>query len=401
MWDHTQVYYDTYGLSLIPLSPRVKYPPAVKWKRYQSKRVTKQTLRKWVLDRGYQLAALMGDISGGIVSRDFDSMEAYQRWAERHASLASTLPTMLTARGKHVFAVMNSDEAFCASAGKQYVGFGDGEFRVGSGCYCLLPPAMHPNGIVYQWEIPPNGSFPRLHPNESGFARAYVETGEVVTQQTQQTQAYTGRHRQDTSRPSQEEDSPSARLRDASVSVNERLGLAISETLPTGPGQRNRQLLVLARYIKAIPECARDSPSQLRNVVKAWHKQALPVIRTKEFEETWMDFVHAWQNVRLAIGEGAMCEVVHDASLDDLPEIVQDYDRKEARLLVAVCRELQRRANRKPFYLSCRTAGDLVDIDHQTAARWLRMFVVDGILKETSKGSIKGHKASEYQYIGG
>lgn len=306
---------------------------------------------------------------------------------------------MRTARGRHVFAQMDSDAALCASGGKQYADLGDGEFRVGSGCYCMLPPSVHPNGVIYEWMIPPNGRFPPLKPEESGFARSYVESGEVVTQQTQQTHVYTA----DPGIRSQEEETShaSTRLRDLSIPIQERIRQAIKETLPDGPKIRNRQILLLARYLKAIPELADTTAVQLRKIVKAWHQGALPSIRTKEFEETWLDFRHAWANVKHSIGDGIMSQVVEAASLDNLPSVTDDYDRKECLTLVAVCRELQRR-NKKgtPFFLSCRTAGDLVKVDHQTAARWLRLLVLDGILTETEKGTAKGRRASACLYIG-
>ena len=40
-------------------------------------------------------------------------------------------------------------------------------------------------------------------------------------------------------------------------------------------------------------------------------------------------------------------------------------------LLVGICRELQRRAGDAPFFLGCRTAAELLGVEHNTAARWL------------------------------
>src|SRR5262249_2289974 len=64
---------------------------------------------------------------------------------------------------------------------------------------------------------------------------------------------------------------------------------AIEASLPAGPGQRNRKVFDLARRLKAM--AGRDtSPAMLRGIVKEWHRRALPVIRTKDFVETWTDF---------------------------------------------------------------------------------------------------------------
>jgi hypothetical protein len=47
------------------------------------------------------------------------------------------------------------------------------------------------------------------------------------------------------------------------------------------------------------------------------------------------------------------------------------YDYNGLRLLVAVCRELQRVSGQGEFFLSCRTAGKLLGVNHVTAARYL------------------------------
>lgn len=396
MLDHALAYHK-FGLSLIPLRPNTKNKPAVKWKRYQSKRASRQTVRIWFGDRDYQIAALLGEVSSGLVSRDFDTMTSYHLWSEQYTELAATLPTVKTSRGRHVYAIVTPEEAMEATGGKNFVDFGDGEFRCGAGCYNLLPPSVHPSGVVYGWLVPLPMNIPHLDLAATGFFCAYsegVQSDTQQTQQTQQTQAYTGIR-------SHRAVGPAAELRDCSISVNRRLGTAIKGTLPSGPGQRNRKILLLARCLKAIPEVADKPAAKLRDVVKAWYKRALPVIRTKEWEESWIDFAHAWKKVEKPIGEGIMSDVLEAATLDDLPELANEYDRKETRLLVGICRELQRREGDNTFYLGCRTAAELLGVDHKTAARWLKLLLVDGILEEIKKGSPKTHLASEYRYVGG
>src|SRR5579862_6630281 len=122
------------GWSIIPIGRDKK--AAVKWTRFQKTRATKAQLRDWlVAGRGIKgpitgIAAICGQLSGDLVVRDFDSMKAYQAWAKGHPTLAATLPTVETARGRHVY---------LRNGHSRITNLGDGELR-GSG-YVLLPPS--------------------------------------------------------------------------------------------------------------------------------------------------------------------------------------------------------------------------------------------------------------------
>lgn len=80
------------------------------------------------------------------------------------------------------------------------------------------------------------------------------------------------------------------------------------------------------------------------------------------------------------------------------PECASKYDSAEMRALVALCRELQRGAGNRPFFLDCRTAGRLIGVDRQTANRWLSLVLqADGVLERTRTGT-RG-KGSEFRYL--
>jgi hypothetical protein len=67
---------------------------------------------------------------------------------------------------------------------------------------------------------------------------------------------------------------------------------------------------------------------------------------------------------------------------------------------VAVCRELQRTSGEQPFFLACRTAGQLLEVPHVTAWRWLLLLTHDKILVEVKKGSCSSRRASRFRYLG-
>lgn len=88
------------------------------------------------------------------------------------------------------------------------------------------------------------------------------------------------------------------------------------------------------------------------------------------------------------------------ACREGLPDVAGDYEQSEVQLQVGLCRELQRGAGDRPFYLSCRGAGRLLGVTHVQASRWLYLLVVDGVLEEVEKGDVKKRRASQYRYLG-
>ena len=55
---------------------------------------------------------------------------------------------------------------------------------------------------------------------------------------------------------------------------------------------------------------------------------------------------------------------------------------------------LQTHQGIEPIYLSCRTAGELIDYNHTDTAKLFQIFISEGWLKEVSRGV--GAKASRY-----
>jgi hypothetical protein len=86
---------------------------------------------------------------------------------------------------------------------------------------------------------------------------------------------------------------------------------------------------------------------------------------------------------------------VKDADPSWIPAMI---DNEGMRLLTALCRELQRLAGDRPFFLDCRTAGDLLGVSHKTAWEWLDTLCVLGVLTKVSSGTLKSRKANEYRW---
>jgi hypothetical protein len=179
---------------------------------------------------------------------------------------------------------------------------------------------------------------------------------------------------------------------------------AIRCTTPEKPGQRHKCVFQFARALKGIPEVADLPAGDLKPIMRDWHKEALPFITTQAFDESWADFVVAWRNVRYALGESPLDQIFEAIQSKQPPAECDEYDTGQVRLLLALCSELQRIAGEADFYLDCRAAAKLLDVDPVTVWRWLKMFQADRLLLERVKGwPTRGNKTgrcTRWRWIG-
>lgn len=401
-YEAAQAYADR-GWSLLPMQLAEK-KPAVRWKRYQSRQASESTRRNWFRETDHGVGVIFGHVSGGLASRDFDDHESYEAWAKAKPALAAELPTVATCRGFHVYANAWPESVQEARRrlgkpedGKGALNLGDGELRAGVGCYSVLPPSKHPSGHVYGWSVPLPDSMPWIDVCDAGFVD-FPSVDRLRNSCDREYGEY-GEHREHREYGSNKEGVIDCGLIGsdaAKITIEE----AIAGTLPTRPGQRHRQVFELARGLKAVPELNDANAKSLKPFVQEWHRRALPHVATKPFEETWIDFLKAWPNVQFPKGAEPMAAVFERACSAGLPAVAEQYEQSPLQLLVAVCRELQRGAGDGPFYLSCRTAGQLVEVDHATANRWLFLLVSDQVLELVEKGSRDRRRASRYRYRG-
>jgi len=348
------------GWSVIPV---IDKKAAGLWRPFQERPADEATLRKmFARPEVTGLAVVCGAVSGKLAVRDFDRRDSYEAWARANPEDATSLPTVKTARGFHVYGRVEN-EAF--------EDFGDGELRADSKHYVLLPPSLHPDGIVYTWTVPlPGSTLPPLpHSLTQGDNRADRENRE------------------------NREPPPSLRS-----SLSDAVESAIVATLPRIQGQRNDHLFKLARHLKAIPSLKDAEIRTLRPIVERWHSRALPVIGTKAFLESWADFVHAWEKVRVPAGKGAV-ETAFTRAVASVPPPIATklYGQGPIVLLAALCRELQRIAGDGEFYLDCRKAGELIGVAHTTAWEYLNILCADGVLAAGAKGNQT--KASRFRFV--
>jgi hypothetical protein len=397
--DHALDYHRR-GWCIIPIRAGSK-AALCEWKPYQEQRPDEKQLRRWFgCDRGYGLAVVLGEVSGGLMCRDFDCMQAYSSWTGVHPELAARLPTARTHRGRHVYGRGDVAAVRAESpSGGGIITYNDGELRAG-GCYCLVPPSRHPSGSQYEWEVPLTDEVPQIDVRTAGFLETDPCNREHRDDRDDRDDRVDRDHR---GVQKSTEAIHCSVLSVLSVAGTENLAAAIehaiAESLPTGPGVRHRQVFELARALKAIP-MLQDAPgADLRPLVEQWHRLAKPVITTQPFEETWIDFLKAWPRVKFPKGAEPMAGIFARAT-ENIPQMADQYEQLGMRRLITLCRELQRESGGNPFFLSCRTAGRLLDVDHSTANRWLFLVEAEGVLRVTARGGPETQKATRYRYLG-
>lgn len=349
------------GFSIIPI-PAASKKASVHWKRYQDERPTEEQISEWFSKQYHQnIAVILGEVSGGLTCRDFDKMEAYEAWAQQHPDLASTLPTVETSQGMHVYFLSD------------YQGithFSDGELR-GKGGYCLLPPSIHPDGVQYEWIIPLGETIPSLDPNDSGLTEDIEDTEDI--------------------------EEIEAIVIESTDDLDVKVDKAIQTTCPSQEKERNRKIFQFARYLKGFPEIENVPVKELKPYVRQWHQVALPYITTKSFDETWSDFTYGWAKVKWPHGKNTLQTAI-DAALQ-AQEILPESAEFESvtQKLIRLCYEFQKIQGSEPFWISCRDAGDFMGLSRESAAKRLRMLVTEGILEEVEKHTTS--RSTRYRYI--
>ncbi len=327
---------------------------ACRWRRFAEVRPSAAEVGKLFQRRDVTgLAVICGPASDGLAVRDFDDATVFEAWLETHAKLARELPIARTRRGGHVY--IRGPEGFATLP--------DGEYRGTAGHYVVAPPSLHPDGGRYAWLNPPGRRVPSLDPAETGLLTP-AQAAELKTHQ------------------------PTDLSWCAGVSEAERVERAITGTLPAAAGQRNRRLWRLAVALRGIEGLDASAPN-LRRIVADWHKRALPVIRTKAFDETWADFVRAWERSAEQRWQRWSLQATFAAALSgQVPRAALCYDTPAMRGLVSICAALQDHAGDGPFFLSCRTAADALGIDKMLALRMLHTLRFDGLLEMVELGTV-------------
>ncbi|MEK6248994.1 MAG: hypothetical protein N2C12_12495, partial [Planctomycetales bacterium] len=171
---------------------------------------------------------------------------------------------------------------------------------------------------------------------------------------------------------------------------------------------------------RTIPSLATEPSSQvLRSCLWQYARELLAAGNppTGECATIWHDhlpaaYADAWpvaeieeiltkarQKVQYPVDGGILDESYAYALTAAVPDIAKQFRSSKIRRLVVLCRELQRRCDPEPFFLSCRSVARLFDVDHSRASKWLNKLIGSEVLECVAKGKFP-RRAAEYRYIG-
>jgi hypothetical protein len=409
------------GLSILPIADD-KSPTMRTWKHLQTTPASIDAVRRWFHNpMAVGVGIILGAISGDLVARDFDDRDSYQRWATAFPHLAATLPTVETLRGYHVYARIKD----CP-----FRRFEDGEMRAGGTHYVVVPPSQLSNGAVYRWKILLTSleSVPRLTLDGAGFFRCWSpdlprRSMIELTERTEEPESSEEDKRRQKSTEEQKEQIVTDRKQTTTegeqkttedhrghnhqglieqriLPIDEFIEQAIQATCPTAIGQRNRNVFEFARWLKSRVEFFDADPRDLEWVLRRWWEKAYPFIDTKDFDDTRVDFIRSFRKVKVPKGQTPLEGALNRARASAAPKSAMRYSDPKKQLLVKLCREMQAVTKHDPFYLSCRSAGELLDVSFQLANSWLCLLCEDEILHLAVPGTVgsKG-KAARYRYV--
>lgn len=153
--------------------------------------------------------------------------------------------------------------------------------------------------------------------------------------------------------------------------------------IPTGFGTRNRSIFQLARYLKGVmPEATEDD---LYPILVDWFNTYVNRFRTKELEVSWADFLSSWESVASPFGS-TLQAILSDPK--PVPDWMQSHRfGKKGDELLSICVTLAAHHTPKPFFLSARQAGELIDLHYTDCAKLLKRFVASGYLSVAQEGT--------------
>ena len=167
--------------------------------------------------------------------------------------------------------------------------------------------------------------------------------------------------------------------------------------IPKQVGTRHDCIFRLARHLKA------DQPNatvlERKAVLHVWWQLAEPAVGTKDFDVSWQDFMVAWDSVKHPWG--AALDKIRQSLPKTPPENPGSIYGTSGAMLYCLCVLLHKNQEEewdsKPFFLTCRLAGELLGIDHRQANTLLTIFVRQGLLSLAFKGNAR--QASRYRLL--
>jgi len=348
------------GLSVFPIGADKK--PLCKWGHYSKRKPSdKEICKKFTSVPTVGIGCVCGAVGGPTathVVRDFDTHNSYTEWAASYPEMARTCPTVSTRRGHHVHVRIPHPVRW------QKLDHGE---LISDGHYVVLPPSRIKNGSgaehVYEWlGTPPFSSahFPVVSLENTGFLPCSDPAQKESQDKTRNTPTtYATNHP----------------LLDPSQ-LSELVREAARKTQPRKPGTRNYQI---GRFARALLDVYPQStpPNQIYQAFCYWFQLAEPVIETKSFETSFRDFRGFWAKTEVSMRNSLPLRTAQAAA---------DRGTNRTGSLINACAALAALSPDGTFFVSGRTAGEILRVCKMTGARELTRLVDLGHLEIVEKG---------------
>jgi hypothetical protein len=148
----------------------------------------------------------------------------------------------------------------------------------------------------------------------------------------------------------------------------------IAQVAPTKEHQNNSSLFKLARVVISYEgKVGRPATNaEKESVFARWSERARPFWRAGlTRDDYYAEFLEAYSYAQIGLGENPIETAASRAKAAALPAVPGFTDQR-IRLLVAICRELQKITRGSPFFLPTRKLSEILDVHWTQVARWLR-----------------------------
>lgn len=175
-----------------------------------------------------------------------------------------------------------------------------------------------------------------------------------------------------------------------------QIDLAIDQCQLKGPNSSNKGLFAFARRVRAIERLAsvKLSPTDLTKCFNRWHKRNRQFLR--QDNDYLLEFLVKLGAVRCPFGSNLQ-SVLEEAKRGTSPSAIQGVKDEDAHLVAKLCRELQKDAGAKPFFLTGRACAEVIGRPHRTVANWLSALQILQIIELVEPG--RPGFGSRYRYI--
>jgi len=200
----------------------------------------------------------------------------------------------------------------------------------------------------------------------------------------------------------------SVSLRQPSAENGELTIKTTEDILRIAPPKRHfneEQLFLLNRAILALEvnNGEKLSPEQKNDIFSLWHKKGVETDQLdpqKKRGEYQTIFFEKAAKAKVPLGRALDWDaLIEESKRQPLPP-AGIFENEKNRRLILICELLQKFWGDAPFFISCRKAGQILGVSHETANKYLTALLGAKILELVCQGGLKkGQKiASRYKF---